>query len=254
MDVEYEVRDKIGKISLNNPEKINPLSYKTLSELERVINEMASERKVKVVILTGKGKNFSAGHDLREILEMDGIGVEKLFLQCLRVMQAIRNAPQIFIAMVRGVAYAAGCQLVAACDLAVASENAKFATPGVNIGLFCFTPITFVSRNVNRKKAFELGILGEPIDAWEALRSGLVNKVVRDEELESETQKIAEKIARFPLEVLESGKRFFYSQISMEDFSALKFATEAIALHSTSRFAKEGIRAFFEKRRPDWGD
>ncbi|MFN3384202.1 MAG: enoyl-CoA hydratase-related protein [Archaeoglobaceae archaeon] len=254
MDVEYEVRERICKIFLNNPEKVNPLSYETLSELERLIGEIASKREAKVVILAGKGKNFSSGHDLREILEMDGIGVEKLFLQCLRVMQAIRNAPQSFIAMVRGVAYAAGCQLVAACDLAIASENAKFATPGVNIGLFCFTPIAFVSRNVNRKKAFELGILGEAIDAYEAMRIGLVNRVVKDEELEVETQKIAEKIARFPLEVLESGKRFFYSQISMEDFSALKFATEAIALHSTSRFAKEGIRAFFEKRKPNWGD
>lgn len=254
MSVEYEATDKIGKIILNNPEKINPLSYETLCKLEQLIIEIARERKVKVVVLTGKGKNFSAGHDLREILEMDGIGVEKLFLQCLKVMQAIRNAPQIFVAMIRGVAYAAGCQLVAACDLAIASENAKFATPGVNIGLFCFTPIVFVSRNVNRKKAFELGIVGDPIDAWEALRIGLVNKVVKDEELEAETQKIAEKIARFPLEVLESGKRFFYSQISMEDFSALNFATEAIALHSTSNFAKEGIKAFLEKRKPNWGD
>ncbi|MEM3390726.1 MAG: enoyl-CoA hydratase-related protein, partial [Archaeoglobaceae archaeon] len=154
MNVEYEASGGIGRITLNKPEKINPLSYETLRELERVINETSSERKVKVIILAGKGKNFSAGHDLREILEMDGIGVEKLFLQCFRVMQAIRNAPQIFVAMVRGVAYAAGCQLVAACDLAIASENAKFATPGVNVGLFCFTPIAFVSRNVNRKKAF----------------------------------------------------------------------------------------------------
>ncbi|MEM3477316.1 MAG: enoyl-CoA hydratase-related protein [Archaeoglobaceae archaeon] len=254
MNVEYEASGGIGRITLNKPEKINPLSYETLRELERVINETSSERKVKVIILAGKGKNFSAGHDLREILEMDGIGVEKLFLQCFRVMQAIRNAPQIFVAMVRGVAYAAGCQLVAACDLAIASENAKFATPGVNVGLFCFTPIAFVSRNVNRKKAFELGITGEPIDAWEALKVGLVNKVVRDDELEAETQKIAEKIARFPLEVLEAGKRFFYTQIFMEDFSALKFATETIALHSTSNFAKEGIKAFFEKRKPNWGD
>lgn len=254
MNVEYEAKGKIGKISLNNPEKVNPLSHETLCELERIVVDIAKERKLKVVILTGKGRNFSAGHDLREILEKDGIGVEKLFLQCLRVMQAIRSAPQIFVAMVRGAAYAAGCQLVAACDLAIASENAKFATPGVNIGLFCFTPIVFVSRNVGRKKAFELGIVGEPIDAWEALRIGLVNKLVRDEELEAETQKLAEKISKFPLEVLEAGKRFFYSQISMEDFSALKFATEAIALHSTSRFAKEGIRAFLEKRSPDWGE
>lgn len=254
MNVEYEEGVRVGKLILNNPEKINPLSYETLRELEELIREIATKKKVRVVILSGKGKNFSTGHDLREILEMDGMEVEKLFFQCLKVMHAIRSAPQPFIAMVRGAAYAAGCQLVAACDLAIAAENAKFATPGVKIGLFCFTPIAFVSRNVSRKKAFEFGILGEPIGAEEALRIGLVNWVVKDEELEVETQKIAEKIARVPLEVLESGKRFFYTQNFMEDFSALKFATETIALYSTSRFAKEGIKAFFEKRMPNWGD
>ncbi|MEM2175764.1 MAG: enoyl-CoA hydratase-related protein [Archaeoglobaceae archaeon] len=254
MKVLYEEEGGRAKITLNEPEKINPLSYETLCEIEQLIKKIASERKVKVVILSGKGKNFSAGHDLREILNMNAIEVEKLFLQCFKVMHAIRSAPQPYIAMVRGVAYAAGCQLVAACDMAIASENARFATPGVNIGLFCFTPIVFVSRNMSRKKAFELGITGEAIGAEEALRVGLVNKVVRDEELEVETQKIAEKIARFPLEVLESGKRFFYSQTFMEDFTALKFATETIALHSASKFAKEGIKAFFEKRMPNWGD
>jgi len=254
MRVLYEEKEKVGKIILNNPEKVNPLSYETLCDLEKIIKNLAEERKVRVVILTGAGKNFSAGHDLREIYERGPVEVEKLFLQCFKVMHAIRSAPQPFIAMVRGVAYAAGCQLVAACDLAIASENARFATPGVNIGLFCFTPIVFVSRNVSRKKAFELGILGEPLSAEEALRIGLVNKVVRDEELEKETGEFAKKIAEFPLEVLESGKRFFYDQIFMEDFSALSFATEAIALHSASRFAKEGIKAFLEKRKPVWGE
>jgi len=254
MRVLYEEKEKVGKIILNNPEKVNPLSYETLCDLEKIIKNLAEERKVRVVILTGAGKNFSAGHDLREIYERGPVEVEKLFLQCFKVMHAIRSAPQPFIAMVRGVAYAAGCQLVAACDLAIASENARFATPGVNIGLFCFTPIVFVSRNVSRKKAFELGILGKPLSAEEALRIGLVNKVVRDEELEKETEEFAKKIAEFPLEVLESGKRFFYGQIFMEDFSALSFATEAIALHSASRFAKEGIKAFLEKRKPVWGE
>ncbi len=254
MRVLYEEKEKVGKIILNNPEKVNPLSYETLCDLEKIIKNLAEKRKVRAVILTGAGKNFSAGHDLREIYEGGPVEVEKLFLQCFKVMHAIRSAPQPFIAMVRGVAYAAGCQLVAACDLAIASENARFATPGVNIGLFCFTPIVFVSRNVSRKKAFELGILGEPISAEEALRIGLVNKVVRDEELEKETEEFAKKIAKFPLEVLESGKRFFYGQIFMEDFSALSFATEAIALHSASRFANEGIKAFLEKRKPVWGE
>jgi len=167
-------------------------------------------------------------------------------------MWAIRNAPQPYIAMVHGVAAAAGCQLVAACDLAVAAKSAMFATPGVKIGLFCFTPITFVSRAVGRKKAFEMGFTGEFISAEEAARFGLINKVVEDEKLEEETMKLAESIARYSLRVLESGKKFFYKQLFMEDFHALAYASEAISLHSSSRDAIEGIKAFFEKREPEW--
>jgi len=251
-NVKFEEREKIGFITLNRPETRNALSMELLSELEELISRISKERKVRVVIIKGAGKSFSSGHDLKEILEHHPVDVERLFNQCYRVMWAIREAPQPYIAMVHGVATAAGCQLVAACDMAVAAKSALFATPGVKIGLFCYTPITFVSRAVGRKKAFEMGFTGEFINADEALRFGLVNKVVEDEKLEDETMKLAEKIAKYSLRVLESGKKFFYKQLFMEDFQALAYATEIISLYSSTDDAKEGIKAFFEKKEKVW--
>jgi enoyl-CoA hydratase/carnithine racemase len=248
----YEEKGKIGYITLNRPEKRNALSYDLLDEMHGLVKEISGQRMVRVVVVKGAGKAFSSGHDLKEILNQSPMDVERLFKKCYDVMFAIRNAPQPYIAQVRGIATAAGCQLVAACDMAVASENALFATPGVKIGLFCFTPVTFVSRAVGRKKAFEMGFTGEYITAQEALQFGLVNKVVPEEKLEDETEKLAEKIAGYSLNVLESGKRFFYRQLYMPDFDALAYATEMIALYSSSDEAKEGIRAFFEKREPVW--
>lgn len=248
----YESIDKIGVITLNRPEKRNALSYELLSELKFLITELAREKKVKVVVIKGAGECFSSGHDLKEILNQHPLDVEKLFRLCLETMQAIREAPQPYIAQVHGYATAAGCQLVAACDLAVASEDAKFSTPGVNIGLFCYTPQVFVSRNLPRKKAFELAITGEFMSAEEAMKFGLVNKVVPREKLEEETMELARRISKYSLRVLESGKRFFYKQLFMEDFQALEYATNIISLFSSSEDAKEGISAFFEKREPRW--
>lgn len=251
-NLKFEERGKIGLITLNRPETRNALSMELLAELEELIGRISKERKVRVVIIKGAGQAFSSGHDLKQILDHHPVEVEKLFEQCYRAMWAIRRAPQPYIAMVHGVATAAGCQLVAACDMAVAAKSALFATPGVKIGLFCYTPITFVSRAVGRKKAFEMGFTGEFIDANEALQFGLVNKVVDDERLEDETMKLAEKIAKYSLNVLESGKKFFYKQLFMEDFQALAYATETISLYSSTDDAKEGIKAFFEKREPKW--
>ena len=250
----YSEDGKIGYITLNRPEKRNALSFELLKELEELIKKISDERRVRVVIIKGAGKVFSSGHDLNEILKKHPLEVERLFKKCYDVMLAIRNAPQPYIAQVHGVATAAGCQLVAACDMAVAAKSAKFSTPGVQIGLFCYTPIVFVSRAVGRKKAFEMGFTGEFISAEEAYRIGLVNKVVPDEKLEEETKKLAEKIARYSLRVLESGKRFFYKQLFMEDFQALAYAVEAISLYSASDDAIEGISAFFEKREPKFED
>lgn len=251
-NLKYEEKEKVGIITLNRPETRNALSLELLQELEDLIGKISRERRVRVVVVKGEGKAFSSGHDLKEILDRHPIEVEKLFNQCFKVMLAIRDAPQPYIAMVHGIATAAGCQLVAACDLSVAAKSALFATPGVKIGLFCFTPITFVSRAVGRKKAFEMGFTGEFITADEALQFGLVNKVVEDEKLEEETMKLAQSIAFYSLNTLESGKRFFYKQIFMEDFQALAYATEAISLYSSTDDAKEGIKAFFEKREPKW--
>jgi len=248
----YEEKGRVGIITLNRPETRNALSMELLSELEELINKISEDRDIRVVVITGSGKAFSSGHDLKEILNQHPFDVERLFNKCYRVMWAIRKAPQPYIAMVNGIATAAGCQLVAACDMAVAAKSALFATPGVKIGLFCYTPVTSVSRAVGRKKAFEMGFTGEFITADEALQFGLVNKVVDDEELEEETMKLAEKIAKYSLNVLESGKRFFYNQLFMEDFQALAYATEAISLYSSTDDAKEGISAFFEKREPVW--
>jgi enoyl-CoA hydratase/carnithine racemase len=248
----YDEDGRIGVITLNRPERRNALSYALLSELEDLINKISEERKVRVVIIKGAGKAFSSGHDLKEILNQHPMEIEKVFKKCYQVMLAIRNAPQPYIAQVHGPAAAGGCQLVAACDLVVASEDALFSTPGVRIGLYCFTPIVFVSRCVGRKKAFEMGITGEFITAEEALKFGLVNKVVPRDKLEEETRKLAEKIAKFSLNVLEAGKRFFYKQLYMEDFQALAYGTETISLYATSQDAIEGITAFFEKREPKW--
>jgi len=205
-------------------------------------------------VIKGAGKIFSSGHDLTEIVNHSPLEVERLFQKCWEMMYTLRSIPQPVIAQVHGVATAAGCQLVAACDLAVAEEGARFATPGVKIGIFCSTPIVFVSRAVGRKRAFEMGITGEFITAQQALEWGLVNRVVPLEELEEATRELAQSGAKYSLVVLESGKRMFYQQINMEDFQALNYATEVISLYSSLEDCQEGISAFFEKREPVWKD
>ncbi len=247
----YEREGSIGFITLNRPEKRNALSMSLLDELEKLLEDIKQKRDVKVVILKGSGKIFSSGHDLKEVLAQP-LEVEKLFRKCYRVMHAIRNLPQTAIAQVHGIAAAAGCQLVAACDLAVAEENTLFALPGVKIGLFCSTPVVFVSRVIGRKRAYEMGITGEFITAQQALEWGLVNRIVPADELERATRELAGKITKYSLTALESGKRMFYRQINMEDFEALDYATEVISLYSSSEDAQEGIRAFLEKREPKW--
>ena len=250
----YEEADRVGVVTLNNPKRRNALSAELLDELKLLFASIGRERRVRVLVVKGAGPVFSSGHDLNEIVGHDAPEVERLFLSCHEMMRAIRHLPQPVIAQVHGIATAAGCQLVAACDMAVAEEGARFATPGVKIGLYCSTPIVFVSRAVGRKKAFEMGITGEFISAQEALAHGLVNKVVPAEELEDATMELARQVAQYSLAVLESGKRMFYQQIAMEDFQALHYATQVIALNSATYDSQEGIRAFLEKREPVWRD
>ncbi|USS41112.1 enoyl-CoA hydratase-related protein [Thermococcus aggregans] len=247
-EVIYEEREEIGIITLNRPEKRNALSKSMLSQLADILHKIADERRVKVAIIKGAGKCFSSGHDLKEVLNSDLHDAEETFENIKRVMIAIREAPQPVIAQVHGYALAAGCQLVAACDLAVASEETKFALSGINVGLFCFTPTVFVSRNISAKRAFEMAFTGEMITAQEALEWGLVNKVVPKEKLEEETMALAKKLARHSLSVLETGKKFFYRQLDLDWENALEYATKTIILWSQTEEVKKGIMAFLEKK------
>ncbi len=246
-------RKRIAYITLNRPEKRNALSMEMLNALCDAMDE-ASKPEVGAVVMRGNGKCFSAGHDLREIAESEEKTVRTIFENCYRLMRKIRLIPKPVIAKVHGYAVAAGCQLVAACDMAVAAESAKFSLPGVKIGLFCTTPLAVVSRVVGRKKAFEMAFTGEMLDAREAERMGLVNRVVRDEELERETFELAKKVSSYSSSVIGKGKEFFYKQYCMNEFDALLYGIDVIVEMSRGEAAKEGLSAFFEKREPEWPD
>jgi len=252
--LQYRQTGEIGYITIDNMQEFNTLTMALLEELDELLHQIAKAREVKVVVIEGSDKVFCAGHSLREIEEKTENEVLKLFQTCYRAMRTMREMPQLVISKVKKAAVAAGCQLVAASDLAVASEDAKFATPGINSGLFCSTPAVFLSRNIGRKKAVEMLFTGNFITAEEALQHGLVNKVVPAELLDEETEKLAKEVAKQSLNIIELGKRQFYQQLHMEDFQALNYATEVIALNSKHPDVQEGIRAFFEKRKPVWTD
>jgi len=246
----FNTEGKVGIITLNRPEKRNAMSRELLEETTHILKE----KKVNVVIIRGAGKAFSAGHDLKEVSGGSPQEVLGVFRACYDTMKAIREIPQPVIAQVHGIATAAGCQLVAVADMAVASEDALFATPGAKIGLFCTTPSVFLGRNIGRKKAMEMLFTGEFISAGEALAHGLVNKVVPAAELAAATGLLAGKIAGYSLSCIGTGKRAFYQHMNMEDFMALNYATEVIALNTTTEDAREGMKAFLEKREPKWTD
>ncbi|PSR35839.1 MAG: enoyl-CoA hydratase [Sulfobacillus thermosulfidooxidans] len=246
--------ERIATLALNNPRRRHALSHALLAELEHAVKELAAKRSVNVVIIQSSGPAFSSGHDLTEVLDQSPEDVHSLLLACGQTMRAVSHAPQVYIAQVQGIATAAGCQLVAACDLAVSARSARYATPGVKIGLFCSTPAVHVTRNIGRKKAAELLFTGEFMSAADALTYGLVNRVVDDEELEQETWKLARTIAQYSLNTLEVGKRTLHAQWQMNDDQALDFATEVIARQAADADAKEGIAAFLSKREPVWKD
>jgi enoyl-CoA hydratase/carnithine racemase len=250
----FRQTEDIAYVTLQNPKEFNTLTMKLLQELDVLLKEIGAKREVKVVVIEGSDKVFCAGHSLREIESKTENEVLKLFQTCQQVMRTMRDIPQLVISKVRKAAVAAGCQLVAASDMAIASDEAKFATPGINSGLFCSTPAVFLSRNIGRKKAVELLFTGNFMSAEEALQHGLVNKVVPLELLDEETEKLAKDVTKQSLNIIELGKRQFYQQINMEDFQALNYATEVISLNSKHPDAQEGIRAFLEKRRPVWND
>jgi len=240
-------------LTLNRPAQFNSLSRELLAELQAELDRIARDPQARVVVIAGAGKAFCAGHDLKEMRSDPSKAFQKaLFEQCSRLMLTITSIPQPVIARVHGIATAAGCQLVATCDLAVASENARFAVSGVNLGLFCSTPSVALARNLGRKRAMEMLLTGDFIDARTALDQGLVNRVVPAEQLDAEVGKLAAAIlAKTPV-AIGIGKRLFYQQIEQGLEGAYALASEAMACNMVTDDAKEGIDAFVEKRKPNW--
>jgi len=248
--------DGVVRLTLNRPEAYNSLSRGLLEELDRALDELDADPKARVIVLTGAGgKAFSSGHDLREMgRERTYEALRSLFELCSRVMMKITRIGLPVIARVQGIATAAGCQLVAACDLAVAAESARFATSGVKYGLFCSTPMVALSRNVPRKAAMEMLMTGDFVDAQTALRLGLVNRVVPDAELDAAVDGLCARLLDKPKNVLALGKKAFYRQLEMPLEDAYAFTTEVIVQNALGREFEEGLRAFVEKRRPRWSE
>ena len=245
--------DGVATLTLNRPAARNALSTALMAHLQEHLEELAEDRSVHVVVIAGNGPAFCAGHDLKELRANPGReSFERVFRQCSQLMLTITTLPKPVIAKVHGIATAAGCQLVATCDLAVASKAARFATPGVNIGLFCSTPMVALSRAVGRKPAMEMLLTGDMVPADEARRLGLVNRVVRPEALESETAALARQIAEKSPLVVAIGKEAFYRQAEMGLKDAYTYASEVMTRNMLARDAAEGIDAFLGKRPPKW--
>ncbi len=247
-----EVADGIAILTLNHPEKRNALSRAMLSALREHLARIAADRSVRVVVLRAAGPVFSSGHDLRELADAAEADCASLFALCTEVMEAVRNLPQPVIAQVQGLATAAGCQLVATCDLVVAAEGAAFATPGVKIGLFCTTPGVALSRAVGPKAALEMLLTGAPIPAHEAQRIGLVNRVVPAERLAEETLALARQVAAASAATVALGKRAFYEQLPLDRPAAYRVAQRVMVENAAAPDAREGMHAFLEKRSPRW--
>ena len=244
-----EDREGVCTLTMNRPQQMNLLTTEMLAALLHAFQSISSERKTRVVILGAAGKGFCAGHDLKEIRELkDQPKISELFAQCSRMMQAITALPQPVIARVQGAAAAAGCQLVAQCDLAVASDAAKFTTPGVTWGFFCSTPGVAVGRNVLRKRAMEMLLTGDLVDARKAMEWGLVNRVVPAAELEAETEKLARQIAEKPPATVAAGKRAFYQQMDLGVEKAYELASQVISASFSHDEGREGMDAFIDKR------
>jgi len=243
----------ICTLTLNRPDQYNALSDTLLDELQGALDEIAEDDSVRLVVLAGQGRAFSAGHDLKEMRQTpDQACYERLFRKCSRMMVSLVRLPKPVIARVHGLATAAGCQLVASCDLAVASSEAKFGTSGIRVGLFCMTPGVALSRNIARKSAFEMLFTGDLIPADEALRLGLVNRVVEPDRLDSAVDELAHAILAHSQAAIAAGKRVFYRQLEMGLSEAYDFAAEEMAANMMFDDVGEGIDAFIAKRKPSW--
>jgi enoyl-CoA hydratase/carnithine racemase len=241
-----------ARITLNRPERRNALSLALMEELISALEEVSALTEVRAIVIEGAGPAFSAGHDLGEMVGRDAAFYDRLFEVCTVLMEAIHRVAQPVIAKVHGIATAAGCQLVASCDLAVAAESARFATPGVKIGLFCSTPMVPVSRAVGRKRALELLLTGEPIDAATARDWGLVNRVVPADELEEAVSALVDKLAASSPLTVRIGKEAFYRQLELDEHAAYELTRRVMAVNAQAGDAQEGMGAFLEKRPPSW--
>ena len=248
----FEVVDSIAVLTLNNPSRRNALSSQLLETLTDLLKRIKEDPTIRVVVLRSQGPVFSSGHDLNELVNGDEESYSSIFAACTEVMEAIRLLPKPVIAQIHGLATAAGCQLVATCDLAIASEDASFATPGVQIGLFCTTPGVAVSRAVAPKKAMEMLLTGTPVPAREAVEYGLINRVVPLEELQDRVMALAHQISGASSQTLAIGKPAFYKQLEMDRSVAYKMAERVMVENLLAEDAQEGISAFLQKRKPEW--
>lgn len=248
----FAVEGEIAVITLNRPNRRNALSLGLMLELIDCLEQIGKDRSVRAVILAAAGKVFSSGHDLSEMAGRDLNEYRHLFDVCSKLMEKIQSIPQPVIAQVHGVATAAGCQLVATCDLAIATDQAAFATPGVKIGLFCTTPMVALSRAIGRKRALQMLLTGEVIDAVTAADWGLINMVVPEAELAEATRKMAMRIAEASSFTVGLGKEAFYTQIDLDQPKAYAYAKEVMSMNAMAIDAQEGISAFIGKRQPCW--
>ena len=258
--VEIELKRKILNLTLNNPDHQNTLSEEMIKELDKNLQDAAKDNNVKVIILSSKGPVFCAGHNLKDLSskrsdpDKGRSYFDKIFKSCSNLMINIIKNPKTIIASVNGIATAAGCQLVASCDLAYASTAAKFATPGVNIGLFCSTPMVALSRNVNKKSSMEMLLTGDLIEASKAKEIGLINDVFSSEKLVEKVFEVAEKISSKSMETLKIGKEAFYKQKEMTIEEAYNYTSSVMIENMLKKDSEEGISAFIEKRKPVWED
>lgn len=248
----FATEGEIAVVTLNRPNRRNALSLDLMLELIHCLEQIGKDRSLRAVILAAAGKVFSSGHDLSEMVGRDVNEYRNIFDVCSQLMQKIQSIPQPVIAQVQGIATAAGCQLVATCDLAVASDQAAFATPGVKIGLFCTTPMVALSRAIGRKRALQMLLTGEMVDAVTAADWGLINLVVPAEELADAARKLAKRIAEASSLTVGLGKEAFYAQIDLDQPKAYAYAKEVMSMNALALDAQEGISAFLGKRQPCW--
>ena len=254
MNIKYRIiPNSIAIVTINEPKTYNSLSFKNLSDLIKVFKKLDKDKKTKVIILEGAGKGFSAGHNLKEVKSLKVKNkYQKLFNLCSKLMLQIVEGKKPVIAKVHGAAYAAGCQLVASCDLAYSTKDALFATPGVNIGLFCSTPMVAVSRKIQRKPMMKMLLTGEPIKAAYAKELGLINDCFPKSKLNNEVLKVAKKIASKSNLTIKIGKQAFYKQLEMPLSKAYAYTSKMMTLNMMAMDAQEGISAFLQKRKPVW--